>query len=462
MVKTKEKIFYGMGDFASNIAFGAISFYLMYFMIKIGGLDAKLAGVVFLIAKIWDAITDYLMGRISDKTVCKFGKRRIYMLIGSIPFGLSLILLWIVPTTDAQTLKMIYYTLVYMLFCTCWTIVYVPYNTLSANMTQDYDTRTSLTSYRIVLANIGILFGAAIFSLLAEGKESVFYGITQNQSQAYLLAGVSFGVLSCGCMLLCTFNVKERFFGNNDNTYGFFITLKQFFKLKEFRYGMVLYLLSMLGFDIIMGIYMFYVSDSLNFGGGFESMLFVALPLVCAMLSAPLWTYISKKKGKNFAYNFSAATTTATFILTLFIPQQNALALAIVSAVAGACMSGIQIIPLAILPDVVDIDNKVNGVRREGAFFGLTSFIYKLANGVGIGLVGVVLGLCGYIEGAGSYIDVAENFTQPDSALLAIRIILAFIPGIIFLISIIFSTKCRFTKENLNEAVEAVSKEGNN
>ncbi len=450
MIKTKEKIFYGMGDFASNIAFGAISFYLMYFMIKIGGLNPGLAGAVFLLSKIWDAVSDYIMGRISDRTVCKFGKRRIYMLCGAIPFGLSFMLLWIVPPFETQALKMLYYTFAYILFCTCWTVVYVPYNTLSANMTKDYDVRTSLTSFRIVMANIGLLFGAAVFSLFAEGQESVFYGITGNQSTAYLLSGICFGIIAALCTVICTLNVKERYSSDNSNTYGFFSTLKQFFKLREFRFSTALYLLSMLGFDVIMSIYMFYVADSLNFGGGVEAMIFVALPLICAIASAPFWTWLSSKKGKNYAYNVSAAATAFVFIFTLFLPEQNGIILGIVSSLGGACMSGIQIIPWAILPDIVDIDTKVNGVRREGAFFGLTSFLYKLANGLGIGLVGVALGACGYVEGAGSYIDVPEGFKQPDSALLAIRIILAFIPGIIFLISIIFSSKCKFSKEYLD------------
>ena len=126
MLKRREKVFYGLGDFASNIAFGSVSFYLMYFMVKVGGLEAGLAGVVFIIAKFWDAVTDYFMGRISDKTKCKFGKRRIYMLCGAVPFGLSFILLWLIPGTNSQALKFLYYTGMYMLFCTCWTVSTCP------------------------------------------------------------------------------------------------------------------------------------------------------------------------------------------------------------------------------------------------------------------------------------------------------------------------------------------------
>ncbi|MEG2158572.1 MAG: MFS transporter, partial [Clostridia bacterium] len=208
---------------------------------------------------------------------------------------------------------------------------------------------------------------------------------------------------------------------------------------------------SMLGFDVIMTVYMFYVSDTLGFGGGVTAMIFVAIPLVCAMLSAPFWTWLSEKKSKTFAYCVSAICATVSFFMTMFIPVGNGVMLGIVAGLGGLSMSAIQIIPWAVIPDVVDIDEYKNGVRREGAIFGLTSFLYKLANGVAIAIVGVVLGAFGYVEGAGSYIDVVEGFQQPESALLAIRILISCLPGTIFLLSLIFSRKSDFNRSRMAE-----------
>ena len=141
----KEKFCYGLGDLSCNIIFAAINFYLLYYMISVAGLQPYLASLVFIISKFWDALTDYFMGVISDKTNSKFGKRRVYMLFGAIPYGLLFILLWVSPfnAATAQFIRFIYFTFVYMLFNTIWTVVYVPYNALTANMTQDYDERTS-------------------------------------------------------------------------------------------------------------------------------------------------------------------------------------------------------------------------------------------------------------------------------------------------------------------------------
>lgn len=105
-------------------------------------------------------------------------------------------------------------------------------------------------------------------------------------------------------------------------------------------------------------------------------------------------------------------------------------------------MSAIQILPYASVPDVVEVDEYVNGARREGAYYGITQFMYKVANGVSIALVSAVLGAFGYIESTdGSLIQ------QPDSALLAVRIVLGALPGTIFLISIIFSRRANLSRE---------------
>ena len=90
-IQWKVKFFYGLGDLSANILLAIFSFYLLFFMVSIAGLKPALASLVFLVAKIWDAITDVWMGRISDNTKSKFGKRRVYMIFGAVPFGLMFI-----------------------------------------------------------------------------------------------------------------------------------------------------------------------------------------------------------------------------------------------------------------------------------------------------------------------------------------------------------------------------------
>ena len=451
-LSVKEKLGYGLGDLSGNIMFSAISFFLLYFFINVGGLNPKLAAIVFLEARSWDAITDYSMGIISDRTKSRWGRKRVYLLFGAVPYGLTFILLWLVPFGDdaTQSMRFFYYTFAYLLYNTTWTIVYIPYNALTANMTNDYDERTSLNAYRIVLANIGILMGAAIFALLADGTASLFYQIFASEKTAYGLAGALFGVLALLIMLICAFSIKERVDYREPNNKGFWVTLQEFFRLKEFRNVITYFLLSMIGFDIIMAIFIFFINDTLAFGGGSDSMLFVAIPLLTAIITAALWVHLSEKFSKHKVYAAAAIFMFLVLLNCLFVPPQNYLALISVCVGAGIGMSAIQILPFASLPDVVEVDQYINGSRREGAYYGITQFMYKLASGISIAFVSYVLGIYGYREMA------PAGFIQPDSALTAIRVILSTVPGIIFLVGIIFAYRANLGRDRYNKIKEAL------
>lgn len=453
-LSAKEKVFYGMGDLSANILFAAISFYLLYFFVNVGGLSPGLASAVFLIAKAWDAITDYLMGRITDKTNSRWGKRRVYMLFGALPYGLCFLLLWLVPAgADQQWEKMLYYTFAYMLFNTAWTVVYIPYNSVTANMTDDYDERTSLNGIRIALANVGLIIGAAVFALLADGVESIFYGVFGDLKRAYLLAAGIFAAIAVVIMFFSGYNIKERVSVAPENNKGFFTTLKEFFKLPEFRNIMMCYLLSMVGFDIIMAVFMFFINDSLGFGGGTMAMVFVAVPLVCAIVSSALWVKLSEKFNKHKVYVVACIFMAVVLLFAIFVPANTIWSTVLLCVFAGAGMSAIQILPYAGVPDVVEVDEYVNGVRREGAYYGITQFMYKIASGVSIALVSLLLEAFGYQESMdGSVIQ------QPQEALMAVRVVLGVLPGVIFLISIIFSHKANMGRERFDMIKEELRK----
>jgi sugar (glycoside-pentoside-hexuronide) transporter len=461
---TKEKTGYGFGDLSANIILAAISFYLLYFMISVASVDPKLAGLVFIVGKFWDAITDYLMGVISDKTNTRFGKRRVYMLFGAIPYGLIFILLWITPFSieTSQFVKFLYYTSAYMLFNTAWTVVYVPYNALTANMTRDYDERTSLNGIRIIFANVGLLLGAAIFALLAEGEGSILAKAFDSVKTGYTVASAIFGVLAMIIMILSASMVKERVESNSTYDKPLLTTIKEFFSMKEFRSTMMYYLLSMVGFDIIMAVFLFFVNDALGFalvGGGEISMIFIALPLIFAIGSAMFWVKKSEKYEKVKVYSFAVTWISIALLACIFLPKYNAsnpmisyLFLGLTVIFVGIGMSAVQILPFASIPDVVEVDEYYHGVRREGAYYGIVSFVYKMASGISIAIIGLILGFFGYIESIdGAYI------AQPESALLAIRFTIGVLPGLLFIVSLFFGKRANLDRKNFNKFKEEIN-----
>ncbi len=490
-IKWKEKFFYGLGDFSANILLAAFSFYLLFFMVSIGGLKPALASLVFLVAKIWDAITDVWMGRISDNTKSKFGKRRVYMIFGAVPFGMMFIILWLCPFSveTSQFVKLIYYLIAYCLFNTTYTVVYVPYNALTASITDDYDERSSLTTVRIVLANVGLILGAALFGLFA-GDNTVFseifvdagYDRFEAVKNSYLVSSAIFGLLAGVTMLISGLAVKEKYTGSEEkNPYGLFKTLSQFLKMKEFRYTTAYYLTSMLGFDILLALFMFYIQDSLGYApDGILSTTFIAIPLLVAMVTSVAWDRLSAKFEKHRVYLFSVILTSIGLIIALLVPSfkgemyQSAtasmgellssgtsIALLLAVFVVGCGMSGIQILPYASIPDIVELDEYTYGVRREGAYYGVQSFVYKLSNGVALALVSLLLQLFGYRETPfldGVTGEIVYAYVQSQTAQDAIRVIFCTLPIVIFVISIICAFKANMGRDRFNAIKEELAK----
>lgn len=138
------------------------------------------------------------------------------------------IILWLCPFSveSSQFVKFVYYLLAYCLFNITYTIVYVPYNSLTANITDDYDQRSSLTTVRIVLANVGLILGAALFGLFA-GDNTIFsnifveagYAQFEAVKNSYLISSAIFGLLASATMLISGLNVKERYTGNEEKTH---------------------------------------------------------------------------------------------------------------------------------------------------------------------------------------------------------------------------------------------------
>ncbi|MFW5771413.1 MAG: MFS transporter, partial [Spirochaetota bacterium] len=196
-------------------------------------------------------------------------------------------------------------------------------------------------------------------------------------------------------------------------------------------------------------IFIFFLKDVIHIS---EDMTFVVMgiPLVVAVLAAPLWVMLSEKFGKRRAYIIAAVYFALALLLSLVAPVGNLYFVMGIGVLAGFGISASQIIPWSIIPDVIEFDEYHNGVRREGAFYGVTTFLYKVASAVAIALASTLLGLFGYIE--------SSTVSQPESALVAIRLLMGVGPGIFFLISAIFVKALPITRERFDE-IRAVLEE---
>ncbi len=442
VVTVREKLYYGIGDFANNIAYTTLGFYIIFFLMNVAGLPAEIAGLIFLVARAWDAITDYLMGIISDRTRSRWGKRRPYLLFGSIPYGIAFFLLWIVPF-ESQLSLIIYYLCITMLFNTAFTVVAIPYNALHPQLSQNYDERTSISGYRMGLSFVGNLVAAAGVAVIVDA----IYPGRSHYRESYPVMGMIFGAVIIISILITFFGTRERVQPKEEHPGAILDTLKSILALREFRIVLGMFLFNMIAFDLIQAIFVFFLKDVIHVS---EDMTFVimGIPLVVAVLVAPFWVKMGEKFGKRKAYIAAAVYFTGALLTCLVIPAGSVVLVIVISVLAGVGISASQIIPFSIIPDVIEIDEYRSGTRREGAFYGITMFLYKVASAVAISLASGLLGFFGYIESS------AEP--QPDSALWCIRLLMGVGPGIFFLISAAFVKVLPITKERFDEVKRAI------
>ncbi|WP_036481517.1 MFS transporter [Myxosarcina sp. GI1] len=201
------KLAYGSGDMGPAITANILVFYLLYFFTNVAGLPAGLAGSILAISKIGDAINDPIAGILSDRTRSKWGRRIPWMLFGTIPFGIFFFLQWIVPEfSDDVTVnnwgQFAYYIAIAIFFNLAYTVVNLPYTALTPELTQDYNERTTLNSYRFAFS-----IGGSILSLML----AIFvFRAYDNPKQQYLVLGGVSTLISMVALLWCTLSIQER------------------------------------------------------------------------------------------------------------------------------------------------------------------------------------------------------------------------------------------------------------
>ena len=172
----KQRIGYGIGDIAICFYWSGVGLYLLYFYTDIVGISPYLAGWIYALGIAWDAITDPFMGYLAERTVSKKGKYRPFIFFGTVPLALSFILLfWIPPFTGFSLFLSL--LIINILHRTCFTIVSVPYSSLTPRLSSDSEERTKLTTARMIGASFGTLLmsslGFPLINYFGQNNESV-------------------------------------------------------------------------------------------------------------------------------------------------------------------------------------------------------------------------------------------------------------------------------------------------
>ncbi len=428
----RTKFAYGAGDIGGAVVGILLLSYLSPFFTDVAHLTPGLAGATQLVVRVWDACLDPFIGIMSDrgqlfgsKIRSRWGRRYPWMLFAAIPFGLSFICQWLIPFPETNQWGLfIFYTLVSMLLGTFFTMYSLPYSALTAELTEDYHERTSLSSFRFTFS-----LGASILALLI--ARAVFQ-TSQDPAQQYLTIGIICAIISVIPIFYCVWGthararlVGERQAKRVDRTVSMPIVaqFRSVFSNRPFMFVVGIYLCSWFSLQLTAAIIPYFAVSWMGLKQADSPLIILAVQgTALGMLS--VWNRISQKVGKKAVYfmgtGFWICSQAGLFLLQ---PGQNT-ALYLLAILAGLGVSTAYLIPWSMLPDVIELDELETGQRREGLFYSFMVFLQKICLGIALAIILQSLEWTGYLHPT----DSIAVPIQPPAVLLAIRLAIGPIP----------------------------------
>ncbi|MCD7917060.1 MAG: MFS transporter [Clostridiales bacterium] len=410
-----ERFSYGCGDLGCNIIYSAMSSFVLFYYTDYVHVDAVIVGSLMAASKLFDGVTDLIMGTIVDRTNSRFGKCRPWILRMAIPFALAAILLFTVPSGLGDTAKYVYIFITYNLVSSVvYTAINVPYATLNALITQDQYERSVLSIFRMILATCGTLLITNLTLPLVE-----FFG---DNTAAWTKTFIVFGILSIFVFLITFSGTKERVKPSETTKkekIGAVTSLKVLAKNKYWLMITVTLVLIFINYSLNSGAAVYYAKVILN-----DSNMVGPLNLASNLVQIATMfgtAFIIKKIGKRNMLIAGAIVYAVGF--ALFIPVGTSyVGVMVASAIKGIGNAGISSCMFAIVSDTIEYGEWKTGYRTEGLINSASSFGFKVGNGLGTVIISFAIGLSGYIDTA---------VEQSASAVFSINAIFIYIPVVV-------------------------------
>ncbi len=455
-VPLKEKIFFGLADIYGGGGGSLITAVYLVFLVN-NGLSPGLAATIIMIARIWDAVNDPMMGVISDNTRSRWGRRRPYIFASGFLLVISFALLFMpLYGMDSVALKFILYLFAMLFYNTISTIFNVPYSSMSTEISTDYMEKTKVNTIRLVFSMVSSMISGVVPLMLIEAlnKQQLTVG------NFTLVMIFVFGILYAIPIVLCAIKCKERMPIPQEKTVFSLEAFAKPLKVKPFVYLLLAFLFAYSCMDLIITNIVYFADFGIE--SSIDSFMYIALIMVAFTVTVPFY-FILMNKGVNkpllFRIGIPLYIAGAAF-LCIIIPYYKLPEWTIYPTciLIGMGLGGSQMMPWIIFPDVVDAGELQLNERPTGYFSGMMTFIKKSTSAVAIGISGWVLEAVGFRKPETDIITgLVTKFEQPASAVWGIRLVII-VPIVIFMsLAFYFSSKIKLTARNSRMISELLS-----
>ena len=413
---------YGVGSVGTGIFSTVPGLLLLSFMIRYLEIPPAIAGTVIFVPRFWDVITDPFAGSLSDRTRSRWGARRPWMLAGSLTLPIVFALLFRVPEHTGMAAAW-YVLFIYILCTTFYTIYQVPYIAMPAEMTESYDERTTIMSFRIAFLTIGILVGGAL------APELVSAG--GGGREGYILMGIVVGVILFLVLIGSFFGTRKvPHVDPVPTTVPFREQMRAAAENKPFFILFGSYIIQVLGIGAMLAGVDFYSSYILG-DPKQTSILFVCL-IGPALVTMPLWVKVGRRFGKLTGYIICTVLFALGGFALMATGADKLWLVYLIVFMMGAGYAGTQLFPYSMLPDTISADTLKTGLRRAGAYTGVWTAADKAGFAVGPAVFAAILAITGFMETEGGIL-----IDQPASALVGVRIGFALLPALLMALSLL-------------------------
>lgn len=385
----RVKIGYGGGEWANAVVWTFFYALFLYFLTDVVGVGAATAGVVMMVGTIWNAVFQPFVGVWSDRLRSSRGRRRPFLLFAALPYGVASWLLF----TDwglGATGTVAYMVVAVLFYFTCLALFYVPYGALAAELTSDYDERTSLNTFRTLFSQVGALVGAAAPLALND----VLGGLLGSERAGWSAAAAIMGVLST-LGILWTWRATR---GREHHAQAAAVRLRDVLgalRNRSFRYLLVAYVLGWAPLNVIGAVSIYFAVYRMGYSEDYASLVMLTWFLV-GLAWLPLVSWMSKRYGKRATYIVFTLTWAAIQCLFLLPGPGDAVLFWIAIVLSSAGSMAVAVTGWSMLADVTDVDELLSGERREGMYYGVIAFAQTATAALVVWLAGLVLELVGY------------------------------------------------------------------
>ncbi len=440
---------FALGDLGFNFYWQGVGLFLYFFYTDVMGLAPRVAGFAYAAASLWDAVCDPIMGSIADRTRTRWGSYRPYLLIGAIPCGVTFVASFWVPPLAGGAL--IAYAIVSLIALrTFYAVANIPYLALSAKLTRSYQERAILAALRMMFATIGALIVAYAMPSLVERAAA-------DSHSGWTRAALIFAAAATAVLLGCFFATSEPATATTatgsaarPGLSSLARDVAYFWRILRYNRPLTLLFIAITIGYVASQMYAKCILYWFKYALHDESFARYALPIpaFAALVAAPFWTWVSRRTSKRVAWLIALGVTAIACLVFLADTSRSAQSILIETCFVAIGLACTPLMFFAMIPDTVDHNELVTGVRDEAKIFGYAVFAQKLALAINAVLLGQLLESTGFVA----------NQEQSAGTLFALKSIMGLIPAVGAVLAALVLWRYPLDARRHNEILTALDK----